>query len=1001
MTLRRKTLLIVGATNLMLIAVLYVHLRVIVLGGFAKLEEQAVNQKVGQALSALSDEIDSLDTMVFDWAAWDDTYIFVVDGNQDYVESNLVDETFTSPRLNLMLFADVSGKIVFGKAFDLDSEEEVPIPRDLQEHLSESPLLLRHSDTQSGKAGILLISESPLLVASRPILTSEEEGPIRGALIMGRYLDTQEVERLAEITHLSLSIYRTGDPRLPADVHLALDALSSETPVTVRPRSAQSIAGYALVEDIYGNPALVLRVESMRDIYAQGQTSILHFVLALLGISLVSTWVVVLFLEKSVLARLRRLSSDVSRVGPGHDPSTRVTVEGRDELADLSEAINGTLSALERVQRDLQASEKRYRVLFDSGVDLVLVCEVVGEQVPGKIIEANQVACQRLGRTREELLEFTPMDILTSESRRDFPALVQACLSGEPAFFEFAAVAKDGTEIPAEVGAHLFEFDERSVLLLLLRDVTSRKRAEEALRASERRFQDVARTTGDWIWETDAEGRYTYASPVVKQVLGYAPEEVLGKFYYDFSSPVSREKLKTRVQMFFRGRDLFVNFVSASLHRNGHEVLLETTGLPLMSADGQLLGYRGVHRDVTTEMEVDRSLSAIYTLGRGLVLSRDEQQIAATTVNAVRLLLHCHLCGLWLVDERRGEIANQACLFRGQAAAADSLPLEGDKSVIGAAIQLGETVYVRDVRRDSRYVDAGFGTRSELCVPLKVEDRVIGALNVESEQVGAFDQSERQILVALADQAALAIENAHLYAEMRAGRDRLRSLSRRLADVRENERRHIARELHDEIGQLLTGLKLVLQMGAGAGVGDDGDAAEEALSLVDELLRRVRGLTLSLRATMLDDLGLLPALRWHFENYTTQSGVRVAFKHVGLEDRRFDPEIEAAAYRIVQESLTNVARHAGVDEVTVRLWADRSILGVQIQDRGPGFDVDSILALSVSSGLAGMYERVELLEGALAIESALGSGTTITAEFPLEEVSTRPLGEGQIVEEDD
>ena len=195
--------------------------------------------------------------------------------------------------------------------------------------------------------------------------------------------------------------------------------------------------------------------------------------------------------------QLRRLMNRITR-------DRQMDVEAAAELLGESSAntvkmLNALVDKgyLERVQRDLRASEKRYRVLFDSGVDLVLVCEVVGEQVPGKIIEANQVACQRLGHTREELLELTPMEILASESRRDFPALIQTCLSGGPAFFEVAAVAKGGTEIPAEVGAHLFEFDERSVLLLLLRDVTSRKRAEEALRASERRFQDVARTTGD------------------------------------------------------------------------------------------------------------------------------------------------------------------------------------------------------------------------------------------------------------------------------------------------------------------------------------------------------------------------------------------------------------------------------------------------------------------------------------------------------------------------
>lgn len=1000
MTLRTKTLLVVNVTNIALISVLSVLLRIIVLGGFAELERQAVQQNVSQALGALSDEVESLDTMVFDWAAWDDTYEFIVDRNQDYITSNLVDETFTGPRLNLVLYFDAAGQIVFGKAFDLAGQREVPIPDGLEEHLSDNSLLLHHSDTQSGRAGLLLIPEGPLLVASRPILTSEEEGPIRGTLLMGRYLDAQEIERLGEVTRLSPAIYRIDDPLLPDDARVALDSLSSEIPILIRPQSAWLIMGYALLEDVYGQPALLLGIETTRDIYRQGHRSVLYFVLALIVVSTVVSWVIVQYLERSVLSRLTRLNADISRVGLGSDPSIRMAVGGDDELTALADAINDTLSVLERVQGELRESEEKYRVLFDSGSDLVLVCEVSGESVPGKLIEANKVAQQRLGYDREEFMEMSPMDILAPKSGRDLPALLSRCSSEKVVLFEVEVIAGDGTGFSAEVSAHRFEFDRRPAMLLIMRDITHRRQTEEALKASERRFQDVARTTGDWIWETDAEGRYTYANAVVEQVLGYSPDEVLGRFYYDFFSAVSREELKTRVQMFFRGKDLFVNFVSSSIHKDGREVLLETTGLPLIGSEGHLLGYRGVHRDVTSELKVNRSLDAIYTLGQGLVLSRDEQQVAATTVNAVRLLLRCHLCGLWLVDEGKGEIVNQACLFRGKAVDADSLPLDGEKSVIGAAVDLGEPVYVPDVQRDARFVDAGLGTRSEICVPLKVEDRVIGALNVESEQVSAFGQSERQLLSALAGQAALAIENAQLYAEMRAGRDRLRALSRRLNEVREAERRHIARELHDEIGQLLTGLKLVLQMKPGSREDEDEGAVEEALGLVDELLGRVRGLTLSLRATMLDDLGLLASLRWHFEHYTTQTGVRVAFKHVGLGDRFLDTEIETAVYRIVQESLTNVARHAGVDEVTVRLWADQKVLGVQIADRGPGFDVESTLARSASSGLVGMLERVELLDGDLLIESEPGNGTVVTAEFPLVEVSTKPLGEEEIGEEE-
>jgi signal transduction histidine kinase len=146
---------------------------------------------------------------------------------------------------------------------------------------------------------------------------------------------------------------------------------------------------------------------------------------------------------------------------------------------------------------------------------------------------------------------------------------------------------------------------------------------------------------------------------------------------------------------------------------------------------------------------------------------------------------------------------------------------------------------------------------------------------------------------------------------------------------------------------------------------------------------RVRQMSLDLRPAMLDDLGLLPALVWHFERYTTLTNVHVDFKHRGIDGQRFAPELETAAYRIAQEALTNVARHAGVDEVTVRVWADADTLGLQVEDRGTGFNPESVLAAETTSGLSGMYERAVLLGGRLDIESTPGAGACLTAEFPL------------------
>ncbi|MFQ6101933.1 MAG: PAS domain S-box protein [Anaerolineae bacterium] len=542
--------------------------------------------------------------------------------------------------------------------------------------------------------------------------------------------------------------------------------------------------------------------------------------------------------------------------------------------------------------------------------------------------------------------------------------------------------SKDGRSIPVSLSASLMRDKVGSPLGIILvgRDITERKQAEKALRESEQRFRDMARAAGDWIWEVDAEGRYTYASPVVEQVLGYTPGEVLGRRYTDFFHP--DEELKVQTRTVFPRKEPFVRLVSSNVRKDGHTVILESTGLPLLDAEGNLLGYRGVHRDVTAERRLEERLAAVHVLGRELVLCRDEQQVARVVVDAARLLLQCHLCGLWLVGEGKA-LVRRACKVAQQVSDVTALPLDGEQGIIVAVARSGKPIYLPDVREDSRYIDPGIGTRSELCVPLAVGELVIGVLNAESEKLNAFSKEDRQLFSTLADQAALAIENARLYEQMRVARDRLETLSRRLVEVQEAERRHIARELHDEVGQVLTALKLVLEMNKSLPVAATGDNLDEALGLINELMTRVRELSLDLRPTTLDDLGLLPALRWHFERYTTQTNVRVVFKHAGLEGRRFVPEVETAAYRIVQEALTNVARHAGVSEVTARLWADQDTLGVQIEDQGTGFDVESALAAGTSSGLSGMHERAALLSGQLTVESAPGAGTRLTAEFPL------------------
>jgi signal transduction histidine kinase len=222
-------------------------------------------------------------------------------------------------------------------------------------------------------------------------------------------------------------------------------------------------------------------------------------------------------------------------------------------------------------------------------------------------------------------------------------------------------------------------------------------------------------------------------------------------------------------------------------------------------------------------------------------------------------------------------------------------------------------------------------------------------------------------------------------------------------ETQESERRRIAGELHDEIGQALTGAKMMLETMEASAYHDsqppqrmsanttleasaDGPQLREISAVIAKTLEQVRDLSQDLRPAILDSLGLSPALKWHFARYTRQTGVAVDFGSQGL-NRRLPTQIEAGAYRLIQEALTNVARHAGVTSVTVQAYAAEDTLSVFVVDEGVGFEVDDALATGASTGIAGMRERANLLGGTIVISSTPGAGTTIEAQLPLQSAS--------------
>jgi signal transduction histidine kinase len=269
---------------------------------------------------------------------------------------------------------------------------------------------------------------------------------------------------------------------------------------------------------------------------------------------------------------------------------------------------------------------------------------------------------------------------------------------------------------------------------------------------------------------------------------------------------------------------------------------------------------------------------------------------------------------------------------------------------------------------------------------------VLTGLFDESMAMAAFRAGATEYLLKTnTDEQTLKLAIRYAIERERA-EERSRSLARKLVDVQERERRKIARELHDEIGQSLTALDLMLKVAAvdrrtEAKIG-------EAREILGDLTAKVRNMSLNLRPAMLDDMGLLHTLIWLFDRYTQQTKITVGFTHVALRQTRNAAELETAAYRIVQEALTNVARHAKTEHAEVRFRREEDRLHFEIVDRGAGFDPDTGAISDQAVGLASMRERATLLGGRLSIDSSPGKGTRIKVMIPFNVSDSRSPGPG-------
>jgi len=702
-------------------------------------------------------------------------------------------------------------------------------------------------------------------------------------------------------------------------------------------------------------------------------------------------------------------------------------IEMRQQIAELK----GLETQYKRAQEALRKDVEWYRTLYENTPSIYFVLDT-----EGTILSVNEFGAEQLGYAIEELVGQSVLRVFHTEDQRAVMEQLTACLQkpSEILRWEFRKVRKDTSVLWVKEAVCTAQgADGNTIVLVVCEDITERKRMEEALRESEEWFRAIFEGAAIGIALVDMEGRPVVSNPALQEMLGYSGEELRNMVFTEFTHPDDAMADWELFKELIEGKRDYYQMDKRYYSKDGRLVWGRLTVSLIRRAGGKANLAIGMVEDITNykhteEILRDRTkqLQAIMDAIMTFLERRNWREVSALLLRSalsqttseygfigvvvegpiLRILAHEGIVWDNAVNREFYEQAMRTYREVGY------LEFTNFKNLFGKIITTGKSVLSNEPKTDPRSGGLPPGhppLRHFLGVPILRGTEVVGMIGVANRPGGytGDEQAKIEILTQAASvlydsyrrqQREIELETGHkrleeerenLLNELSTKHDQLQTLSRRLVEVQELERHRIARELHDEIGQLLTGLKLKIESSKSLPVDAAKNSLSEAETLVNELMEHVRELSLNLRPAMLDDMGLLPALMWHFKRYTSQTNVHVEFKHTGLERRRFAAEVETAIYRIVQEALTNVARHASVSQVTVRLWVDHGTLNLQVEDQGVGFDHEAALAKGSTGGVIGIRERAILLGGQLIIQSAPGAGTCLTVELPL---GKRPEG---------
>jgi PAS domain S-box-containing protein len=568
------------------------------------------------------------------------------------------------------------------------------------------------------------------------------------------------------------------------------------------------------------------------------------------------------------------------------------------------------------------------------------------------------------------------------------------CLINKPG--GFSAADSQLAEVFAELTAVAMLRSRTVSRLEARRNALAREVREGAaqLRQAEESWKTLVENLPDIIARFDPEQRHLYVSPAIERVLGLPPEFLIGKASRELGlEPELVEPWEAVL------RKVLATAEPATIERavpgpDGTRYF-DCRLVPEFGPGGVVRSVLSVARDVTEASlahEAERRARAVAETLReatiALTRSLDRETVLATLLDRLRRIVPFDRGSVMLMEEA-SRVSVRAVYDGGRVVrpTPEGRP-ELDVTthpILREVLETASAVVIPDVRARPDWtleVDRS-SEASWMGVPLFARGDVVGLFSLSKREPGYFNDEHVRLAEAMASQASVAVENAVLFEQMQASSLQMQSLSRRLVEVQEGERRRIARELHDEAGQALASLRYGLRL-LEKKISKNGPAIQQVAELMrrtDTVIDGLHRLAADLRPASLDQVGLEAALRQYVRAAESQFGHGARFKSRGFNSDRLPTVIETALYRVVQEAMTNVVRHAQATRVDVLLERRGERVTVMIEDDGVGFMPDRVQREG-HFGLLGVKERAEVLGGTLTVESAPGAGTTVVVEVP-------------------